>query len=614
MKYIPAFLSVVLGLVAIHATAAPVATTLGSNLTAYNPSSGANNNAMWNSYMNPRANTTTSGPVADFGNCNSVILRCAQPKCAGGGCSTMEIARPIVSGCVESNSACKQYGDDLIEYISAQLVSDANATATAAATNAQIAAANAAAQQGSQQMAMMQQQMTAMQQQMQQQSADTAAQIQAALAQQQQATADAIAAAAQQNVQTVTTTTPVQSATTGATTGTTGALTAAQQSAAAAGVSADVLAREQIAGQILSKIEGAETALRSVQAAMTTAFDYAGCDSNGGNCSGPKRVSAFKEKAMQFFDPYDDVLDELYDALILAQSVGVDITDIYMMLNGSCNAWGQYLCAEGQVMHYNSINCPNGMSDGTVFTNGGRVYGNAACKPGQVVPMSDGGCQLIRVLADEEEVQRNWLYPEEGEDGFQVRVGCASEVLDNSPLFRGRSDAADIDIETLKRIIDQDAPSSFGSGLFGGTMTPQSDGIVYCAVNEQTYRDLQSAANLKKLPQQVCVTDREMRNTAGVANQTVLQTSGESDQRIRQLCKNDARENGEMRCLCENARDQITRWENNKCVCEILGYEYNYDTLMCEIPAVRDAMNASDAELQKSIAADTQSLLGQLLK
>ena len=35
---------------------------------------------------------------------------------------------------------------------------------------------------------------------------------------------------------------------------------------------------------------------------------------------------------------------------------------------------------------------------------------------------------------------------------------------------------------------------------------------------------------------------------------------------------------------------------------------------MCEIPAVRDAMNASDAELQKSIAADTQSLLGQLLK
>lgn len=111
--------------------------------------------------------------------------------------------------------------------------------------------------------------------------------------------------------------------------------------------------------------------------------------------------------------------------------------------------------------------------------------------------MSDGGCQLIKVLADEEEVQRNWLYPETGSAGAQVRVGCASEILDNSPLFRSRNAQADIDIETLQRIIEQDAPSNFGSSIFNSTTTPLTDGIVYCAISEETYRDLQDAASLK---------------------------------------------------------------------------------------------------------------------
>lgn len=493
MKRLSAFLSIAAVLMASGAFAAPVATTLGSNLTAYNSASGAINNAMWNNMINPRANSSVAAPTADFGNCNAVILRCAQPKCANGGCASMDIARPIVVGCVESNSACKQYGDELVEYISAQLVSSSNASMTQAATDAQIAAAQAASAQSSQQIAQMQQQMAQMQQQMQQQSADTAAQIQAALAQQQQATAQAIAdaatAATQQNNagQTQNTTATSDSGIT---------MTAAQQAAAQSGVSADLLAREQISGQILTKIENAEVALKTAQAAMNTAMEYAGCDSSGSNCSGPRRVSAFKQKASQFFDPYNDVLDELYDALILAQSVGVDITDIYMMLNGTCNAWGQYLCSEGQVMHYNQVNCPDGTSV-SVYTNGGTVFGGAPCKIGQVVPMSDGGCQLIKVLADEEEVQRNWLYPETGSAGAQVRVGCASEILDNSPLFRSRNAQADIDIETLQRIIEQDAPSNFGSSIFNSTTTPLTDGIVYCAISEETYRDLQDAASLK---------------------------------------------------------------------------------------------------------------------
>lgn len=608
MKSISRFLLVALVLCGGGAyAAAPVATTLGNNLTAYNGNSGATNNAMWNSYVNARSNSAASAPTADFGNCNALILRCAQPKCANGGCTSLEVARPIVSGCVESNSTCKQYGNDLIEYISAQLVATSTANANQAAADAQIAAAQAAAQQSAQQMAQMQQQMSQMQQQMQQQSADTAAQIQAALAQQQQATSQAIADAAAASSAAVVSSMPTQNTASGTTsttaTGSAGGidLTAAQQVAAASGVSADLLAREQISGQILTKIENAEVALKSAKAAMETAFAYAGCNSTGSNCTGPKRVSTFKNKAMQFFDPYNDVLDEVYDALILAQSVGVDITDIYMMLNGTCNAWGQYLCAEGQVMHYNKDNCPDGKSV-AVETNGGTVYGGANCKIGQVVPMSDGGCQLIKVLEDDAAVQRNWLYPEEGIGGVQVRVGCASEILDNSALFRNRRGQASIDIETLQRIIEQDAPTAYGSnGIFGGKTTPESDGLPYCKLNENTYRDLQKIAALKDLPKKVCVTESEMKKIASEGT-LIAETNSESVAGYYQQCS--AVKGVELaKCLC-NAKTGVWHyWDDSKKSCECFKHgpdteTFDYNKLECV------DKNSNTAEEVSSVLSD----------
>ena len=612
MKRISGFLLVALALCSAGARAAsPVATTVGSNLTAYNNNTGAINNAMWNSYVNPRANSAATAPTADFGNCNAIILRCAQPKCTNGGCCTMEIARPIVSGCVQSNPSCEQYGTDLIEYISAQLVASSTASANQAAADAQVAAAQAAAQQSAQQMAAMQQQMSQMQQQMQQQSADTAAQIQAALAQQQAATTQAIADAASANQAAIsnvagqmqaTNTASAAATTTNTANLSAGAvdLSAAQQVAAASGISADLLAREQIAGQILTKIENAEVALKSAQAAMRTAFDYAGCDSTGSNCTGPKRVKTFKTKAMEFFDPYNDVLDEVYDALILAQSVGVDITDIYMMLNGTCNAWGQYLCAEGQVMHYNKTNCPDGESV-AVETNGGTVFGGADCKIGQVVPMSDGGCQLIQVLQDDADVQRNWLYPETGDGGVQVRVGCASEILDNSALFRNRRSQASIDIETLQRIIEQDAPSAYGrNGVFGGTTTPEKDGLPYCKLTDSTYRDLQKIASLKDLPDKVCVTETEMKRIAdnGIS---ITQTDGESVAGYYQKCSSV---NGAERakCLCNAKSGGWQSWdaETEQCVCYFSDQSFDYSTLEC----VDKSQNNAD-DLTKVVSATT---------
>lgn len=602
MKHISGFLLIALALVGANSYAAsPVATTVGSNLTAYNNNSGSTNNALWNSYTNPRVNMASNAPSADFGNCNAIILRCAQPKCANGGCSTMDVARPIVSGCVQSNPACEEYGTDLIDFISAQLVSDANAAAQAAAANAQIAAAQAAAQQSNQQMAQMQQQMAQMQQQMQQQSADTAAQIQAALAQQQAATTAAISNAASsnqaainnvaaqvQNVTATNTATTVASATSDNASG----LTAAQQVAAAAGIDADLLAREQISGQILTKIENAEVALQSARAAMNTAFEYAGCDSTGSNCVGPKRVSTFKSKAMEFFDPYNDVLDEVYDALILAQSVGVDITDIYMMLNGTCNAWGQYLCGPGQVMHYDPTNCPDGRSV-PVTTAEGTVYGGANCKIGQVVPMSDGGCQLIKVLEDEAEVQRNWLYPEIGEGGVQVRIGCASEILDNSSLFSGRKRQASIDIETLERIIEQDAPSVFGGNRFGQNKSADPDGVKYCAVTTDTFQDLQTYASLKELPETVCVPDDDLEKIYNAGGRVASGDSGADGQSVISKC-GSLQGYQYLKCLCDNSPSHNAQWVPAKNTdmsslgggeCQCLGSgEYNkfdYERAMC---------------------------------
>ena len=187
---------------------ANVATTAGSNLTAYN-GTGATNNNQWNNLMNGRGGMSATTADANFGNCNAVILRCASPKCSGGGCYDMNVARPIVAGCVNANNACKKHGDALIDYITAQVVAQSNAkqqeqanavaiaqaqaeaqaAASAAATaqsNAQMQAMQAQMQQMQEQMA---ESMNAMQAQMAAQSESQNAQIQNALAEQRESMA-----------------------------------------------------------------------------------------------------------------------------------------------------------------------------------------------------------------------------------------------------------------------------------------------------------------------------------------------------------------------------------------------------------------------------------------
>ena len=156
----------------VHGAWGVVASTSGSNLTSFNPSNAYNN--QWATLSNARGDMAAPTAKADFGNCNSLILRCAQPKCGNGGCTDMNVAGAIVAGCVQSNKSCEKYGDDLVSYMSAQLVANSNAKINA--QNAAVAQAAAAAQQ--EQITAMQNQMQAQMAQMQQQMAEQSAQMQ----------------------------------------------------------------------------------------------------------------------------------------------------------------------------------------------------------------------------------------------------------------------------------------------------------------------------------------------------------------------------------------------------------------------------------------------------
>ena len=465
---------------AFNAVSSPVATTAGNNLTAYNPSNAYNN--QWATISNGRYNNNPTAK-ADFGNCNAVVLRCAQPKCANGGCTDYNVAAAIVSGCVKSNSKCQQYGDDLVEYMTAQLVANSTAKVNQqqmALEQARIQAEADANAQQSEQISQMQNQMAQMQQQMYQQQQESAQQLQEALAQQA-----AQSQAAIDNMKTAATEAAKQ---------TEAGISAYQQEAINRGISEDVLARQQITGQIQTEIEDAEVSLKAIKTAMQNAFDYAGCDARGNNCTGPKRIKKWRELAAGFLVPYDTTIDKIYDALVDAQMVGVDLSQIYMMLNNSCNSWGQYLCPSGKVIYPdddNSNSVPKVCQESTdsqCFTNCNleslgrqnitskfqstdlavalvaaandpkktecirKCYTKSSCQP----------CRLLTLLKTDAEVYEGWINAEETSNEQRTVVSCASGVLNSAKLFarrtKNKNGAGLVDIDMLENWIRQTEP------------------------------------------------------------------------------------------------------------------------------------------------------------
>ena len=509
MRTITKFLLAVFSFAPAVAAGAPISTTAGSNLTGYNGAMGSVVGNQWNTVSNPRANTAGASAKADFGNCNAVILRCATPKCSGGGCTNIDVAKPIVAGCVNSNATCKKHGDDLIDYIAAQLVADSVAT-----QNNQAAAAAAAAEQNAQQMAQMQQQMSQQMAQMHEQNNAQIASLQNALAESQRATAESVQAAADQAANAAASSATVAASGVNADTG----LTAVQTAAAKSGVSEDVILRSTITGQILTSMEGVDTSLNNLKTTMREAFKYGKCNEvNGNNCAGPKRVKKFKELAMKFMEPYDSLVDNLDYALTSARDVGVDMTDIYMMLNGSCNRWGEYICQPTDTVANNqkiyqalsfvecdgnnaaTCNCKNGRS-----VKNGRVKQGIECTHGMIVPPeADMACVLNKEIG-EEQVKESWLYPE---DDSKIRIGCASSALNGSIIGRRRAKtqkAGSVDIDKLEFLISQDAPDSFAVW-----QNPVEEIKKYCAIDVSKKTELRSATVSKTLKPNICCRDPE---------------------------------------------------------------------------------------------------------
>ena len=263
---------------------------------------------------------------------------------------------------------------------------------------------------------------------------------------------------------------------------------------------------------------------------MQDIFTYAGCDTRGNNCSGPKRVKIFKQKAMGFFDPYDAIVDEAYEGLEMALAVGADVSDVIMMLSGACNQWGKFMCTtdtsggKHQEGHYTEDTCKNGRSvKGAIYVKKdgdkiavGAVKGGMECTPGMVVPpQDDSRCTLTELIGgtgtDRDVVLREWI--NEADDGDKlVRVGCATSALESIAIFgrRNSRNGATLDLDTLERIIAQDAPEFSINNRYMKQGTDINERLKYCAINEKSYPRLLTAVKTKKLPKTICTTTKAL--------------------------------------------------------------------------------------------------------
>lgn len=498
-----------------------VATTAGSNLTAYN-GTGATNNNQWNSLMNGRAGMAQNTAEANFGNCNAIVLRCASPKCASGGCVDMNVASAIVAGCVNSNATCKQYGDDLVQYITAQVVAQStakvqeqqNALAIAQAqAEASAAASAAAAEQNNAQMAAMQSQMAAMQQQM--------AESMAAMQEQMAASAESQNAQIQSALQNQNSyaAAPTNTGDTGAVISGLDGLGVAEQLAAKNGISADILVREQMGGQIETAIEDATLKMKELKQQLDAIIEYAGCDSGVTKCTGPKRVKKFKDMANEFFDPYEEVLDNMYDALVLAMTLGIDVSDTIMLLSDSCNIWGKYLCdtcTYGESLTNNTNDGTEGACVCNTTNNSGQgtnCYYRIRTENGKVAK-DQPHCRLVGTVGNKEDVWHEWIDANSGITGT-TQVACASDAIDNISIFRGRRKKTSVDIDTLRDFINQDAYGTCRTPTNGKFEVLEDCGAKFCNVDPKNdtarYKQLRQAFTTKKLPAQILTGAAENR-------------------------------------------------------------------------------------------------------
>jgi hypothetical protein len=223
-------------------------------------------------------------------------------------------------------------------------------------------------------------------------------------------------------------------------------------------------------------------------------------------CTGPKRVKKFKDMANEFFNPYEEVLDNMYDALILAMTLGIDVSDTIMLLSGACNIWGKYLCDTCRPpIGGRSEDTDNGVCECNTENNGS--YSNCYYRvktdksTGRVLEKQPH-CRLVGTIGDQEKVWHEWIDANSGITG-STQVACASDMIDNVSLFRNRRKKTSVDIDTLRDLIAQDSYACRTPTNNDGFDVLKHCGANRCNVSENDsarYSQLIKAVNTRTLP------------------------------------------------------------------------------------------------------------------
>ena len=291
-------------------------------------------------------------------------------------------------------------------------------------------------------------------------------------------------------------------------------------------------------------------------------------------------LKAAVDMANDFFDPYEEVLDTMYDALILAMTLGIDVSDTIMLLSDACNIWGKYLCDTCSYTQQNSIDSGEGICACNTTDNSGKgtnCYYRIRTENGKVAK-DQPHCRLVGTVGNKEEVWHEWIDANSGITGT-TQVACASDAIDNISIFRGRRKKTSVDIDTLRDFINQDA--------YGTCRTPKNPddfnvledcGAKFCNVDPkndtQRYKQLRQAFSTKKLPAQtltgsavnrLCFRDeRDFNNLDG---------GGSSNNETNTIFERNA-----QRMYCgyyENETDCSKApydciWNNKKCIPSIM--------------------------------------------
>jgi hypothetical protein len=196
-------------------------------------------------------------------------------------------------------------------------------------------------------------------------------------------------------------------------------------------------------------------------------------------------------------------------------------------------------------------------------------------------------------LLDKEEVQRGMLDPAQSGDAM-IRIGYASAIIDSSGLFANRKKQASIDIDTLQRILEQDAP---GSCLNAFDKTDKCTGTYYtkyCAVGGNTYAELQRAVSSKRLPKRVCVSEDEMQKVVQDDSPLEGVDDNHTIKSITEKCSYVTEKTAQQKCYCDSNLDAY--WDNteNKCKCNVNDLVFVYSLARCM--SSEDAKNVTSTQ------------------